>query len=69
MSWRTPLGERILEETEAVFYVNAIQYAAEYLQEMEDLASDLDVRTGDRIFDSATFDQKVKSRWRLKATR
>lgn len=59
MSWRTPLGERILKGTEAAFYLSAMQHAAEYLQEMEDLASELDVRTRDRIFDTASFDQKA----------
>lgn len=59
MSWRTPLGERVLEGTEAAFYLNAMQHTVDYLQGMEDLASDLDVRTGDLIFDSATFDQKI----------
>jgi hypothetical protein len=46
MSWHTPLGERILEGTEAAFYLSAMQHAVEYLQEMEDVASDLDVVTG-----------------------
>lgn len=59
MSWRTPLGERVLEGTEAVFYLSAMQHAVEYLQEMEDMASDLDVVTHDRIFDRATFEQKA----------
>lgn len=59
MSWHTPLGERVLEGTEAAFYLSAMQHAVEYLQEMEDSASDLDVVTGDRIFDTATFEQKV----------
>lgn len=59
MAWRTPLGERVLEGTEAAFYLSAVQHAAEHLQEMEDIASDLDVKTGDRIFDSATFEQKA----------
>lgn len=59
MSWRTPLGERVLEGTEAAFYLRAMQHAVEYLQEMKDMASDLDVLTHDRIFDSSTFEQKA----------
>ncbi len=59
MSWRTPLGDRVLEGIEAAFYLSAMQSAVEYLQEMKEIEADLDVRTGDRIFDSATFDQKI----------
>jgi hypothetical protein len=56
MVWRTSLGIRSLQGTEAELYLTTMQDAVEYIEVMGD---DLDVKTGDRIFDSATFHQKV----------
>jgi hypothetical protein len=36
-----------------------MQHAVEYLQEIEELGTDIDIRTHDRIFDSASFHQKI----------
>jgi hypothetical protein len=59
MTWRTQLGDRILQGAEAALYLNAMQHAVEYLQEMEELEADIDVLTGDRIFDGASFQQRI----------
>jgi hypothetical protein len=56
MVWQTSLGIRSLQGTEAELYLTTMQDAVEYIEVMGD---DLDVKTGDRIFDSATFQQKV----------
>ncbi|MER3435855.1 MAG: hypothetical protein C4288_21360 [Leptolyngbya sp. ERB_1_1] len=47
---------RSLQGTEAELYLTAMQGAIDYIEVMGD---DLDVKTGDRIFDSANFQQKV----------
>jgi hypothetical protein len=59
MTWHTSIGDRVLEGVEAEFYLTAMQYAIEYLKSLEEVADELDVETGDRIFDIANFDQKV----------
>jgi hypothetical protein len=59
MAWDTQLGVRVLEGVEAKFYLNAMRFAVEYLEEAEELGDESDVETGDRIFDSASFDQKI----------
>jgi hypothetical protein len=59
MTLHTSLGPRILTGLEAVFYLAATQEALEYLIEWRECADDLDVVTGDRIFDMANFNQKV----------
>jgi hypothetical protein len=59
MSWHTSRGDRVLEETEAVFYLNAVQHAIEHLQELQDIEEETDVVTGDRIFDHASLNQKI----------
>ncbi|MGG6270499.1 hypothetical protein ACQ4M3_37575 [Leptolyngbya sp. AN03gr2] len=59
MSWHTSLGDRVLEGTEAAFYLSAVQHAIEHLQELQDIDEETDVVTGDRIFDYASLNQKV----------
>lgn len=56
MVWQTSLGIRSLQGTEAELYLSTMQDAVEYIDVMGD---ELDVKTGDRIFDSANFQQKV----------
>ncbi|MBE9009390.1 hypothetical protein IQ250_04140 [Pseudanabaenaceae cyanobacterium LEGE 13415] len=56
MVWRTSLGIRSLQGVEAELYLTAMQSAVDYIEVMGD---ELDVKTSDRIFDSATFQQKV----------
>ena len=56
MVWQTSLGLRSLQGTEAELYLSTMQDAIEYIEVMGD---ELDVRTGDRIFDSANFHQKI----------
>jgi hypothetical protein len=59
MTCHTSLGPRTLTGAEAVFYLTAIREALKYLIEWRECADDLDVVTGDRIFDMANFNQKV----------
>lgn len=59
MTWQTSIGDRVLEGIEAEFYLSAMQCAIEYLKSLEEVADELDVETGDRMFDIANFDQKV----------
>lgn len=47
MAWDTQLGVRVLEEVEAKFYLNAVRFTVEYLEEVEELGDELDVETGD----------------------
>ena len=56
MAWRTSLGIRSLKGVEAELYLEAMQGAVNYIEVMGD---ELDVKTGDRIFDSANFQQKA----------
>ncbi|MGV0028092.1 hypothetical protein [Phormidesmis priestleyi] len=56
MVWRTSSGIRSLEGIEAALYLEAVQSAVDYTELMDD---ELDVKTGDRIFDSANVHQKV----------
>lgn len=56
MAWNTSLGIRSLQGVEAELYLTTMQSAVDYIEVMGD---DLDVKTGDRIFDSASFHQKV----------
>jgi hypothetical protein len=56
MVWRTSSGLRSLQGTEAELYLSTMQDAIDYIEVMGD---ELDVKTGDRIFDSANFQQKV----------
>jgi hypothetical protein len=58
MVWRTHLGNRVLEGIEAEVYLSAMQSAIDMLEVEEDL-EDSDYQTGDRIFDSASFHQKI----------
>jgi hypothetical protein len=59
MTWHTQIDDRVLEGSEAALYLSAMQHAVEYLEEMADLEAEVDILTCDRIFDSASFDQKV----------
>jgi hypothetical protein len=56
MVWRTSLGIRSLQGVEAELYLTTMQDAIDYIEVMGD---ELDVETGDRIFDSANFQQKA----------
>jgi hypothetical protein len=58
MTWRTHLGERVLKGVEAEVYLTAMQDAIENLEDTRDL-EESEVLTGDRIFDIASFEQKV----------
>jgi hypothetical protein len=58
MTWRTHLGERVLEGVEAEVYLTAMQDAIENLEDTRDL-DEPEALTGDRIFDVASFEQKV----------
>jgi len=59
MTWNTHLGKRVLKGAEAVFYLTILQDAVEASREAANLGEDVGIRTGDRIFDSASFEQKV----------
>ena len=56
MVWRTSLGTRSLKGVEAELYLELMQGAVDYIELMED---ELDIKTGDRIFDAANLYQKV----------
>jgi hypothetical protein len=58
MTWRTHLGERVLKGIEAEVYLIAMQDAIEHLEDTRDL-EEPEVLTGDRLFDIASFEQKV----------
>ena len=58
MTWRTNLGNRVLEGIEATFYLTAMQHAADYLEDAYEFEDDI-VQTYDRMFDLASFDQKI----------
>jgi hypothetical protein len=59
MTWRTPSGDRVLQGSEAALYLNAMQSAVEYLDLAHEADCELDMMTGDRIFDGASFNQKI----------
>jgi hypothetical protein len=65
MTWHTNLGERVLEGVEAKVYLTAVQHSVEYLQEARDfdeMEVSIDVSfapRSDRIFDTASIDQKI----------
>jgi hypothetical protein len=59
MTWRTHLGNRVLEGIEAEVYLTAMQHAIDYLQDASEYDEDFEVKTYDRMFDLASFDQKV----------
>ncbi|MBN8563744.1 MAG: hypothetical protein J0L70_24720 [Leptolyngbya sp. UWPOB_LEPTO1] len=58
MVWRTNLGERILQGTEAEVYLTAVQHLIEHLEDSRDF-DEIEVKTGDRIFDNANINQKI----------
>lgn len=58
MSWRTNLGERVLQGVEAEVYLTAVQHSIEYLQDSRDF-DEIEIKTGDRIFDTASINQKI----------
>ncbi|NJL40160.1 MAG: hypothetical protein HC840_07550 [Leptolyngbyaceae cyanobacterium RM2_2_4] len=57
--WNTASGLRILEGIEAKFYLEAMQLAVDYLEQYAEADEEVDVFTCDRIFDSASFEQKI----------
>jgi len=59
MTWHTHIGDRILTGIEAKVYLTAMQHAIDYLQDAIEYGDDFDVKTYDRMFDLANFDQKV----------
>ena len=59
MTWDTQLGLRVLQGVEAELYLTALQHTVTYLWDIVKLDDDLNVRTGDRIFDSASVEQKI----------
>jgi hypothetical protein len=58
MTWNTNFGKRVLEGAEAKFYLHILQSAVEFSREAVEF-DDVEVITGDRIFDSASFEQRV----------
>lgn len=58
MTWNTNFGKRVLEGAEAKFYLHILQSAVEFSQEAVEF-DNVEVITGDRIFDSASFEQRV----------
>lgn len=59
MTWHTHIGDRILTGIEAEVYLTAMQHAIDYLEDAIEYDDDFDVKTYDRMFDLANFDQKV----------
>lgn len=59
MTWHTHIGDRILTGIEAEVYLTAMQHAIDYLEDAIEYDDDFDVKTYDRMFDLASFDQKV----------
>ncbi|MBW4528218.1 MAG: hypothetical protein KME18_24055 [Phormidium tanganyikae FI6-MK23] len=59
MTWHTHIGDRILTGIEAEVYLIAMQHAIDYLEDAIEYDDDFDVKTYDRIFDLASFDQKI----------
>ena len=59
MTWDTQLGLRVLQGVEAELYLTALQHTVAYLWDMVKMDNDLDIRTGDRLFDSASIEQKI----------
>jgi hypothetical protein len=58
MTWRTNLGERVLQGVEAEVYLTAVLHSIEHLQDSRDF-DEIEVKTGDRIFDAASINQKI----------
>lgn len=59
MVWRTHIGDRILEGVEAEVYLHATQAAVDRLFSLESLNDELDWGTGNRLFEKASFAQKI----------
>lgn len=59
MTWHTHIGDRILTGIEAEVYLTAMQHAIDYLQDAIEYDDDFDVKTYDRMFDLASFEQKA----------
>ena len=59
ITWDTQLGLRVLQGVEAELYLTALQHTVAYLWDMVKMDNDLDIRTGDRLFDSASIEQKI----------
>ena len=59
MTWNTNFGKRVLEGAKAKFYLHILQAAVEFSQKVIELYDGVKVITGDRIFDSVSFEQWV----------
>lgn len=59
MTWHTNIGDRILTDIEAEVYLTAMQHTIDYLEDALEYDDDFDVKTYDRMFDLASFDQKI----------
>lgn len=55
--WKTPIGDRVLIGVEREFYIELILYSIDRIDEI--IQRDDPPLTGDRIFDSATSQQKI----------
>jgi hypothetical protein len=59
MTWHTHIGDRILDGIEAEVYLTAMQIAIDSLQDAIESDDEFEIKTYDRMFDLASFDQKV----------
>ncbi len=59
MVWRTNWGDRTLEGAEADFYLIATHIAIERIEALRELCEEFDWGTGNRLFDTASFEKKV----------
>lgn len=59
MTWHTNIGDRILTGIEAEVYLTAMQHSIDYLEDAIEYDDDFYVKTYDRMFDLASFNQKV----------
>ena len=58
--WRTSVGDRVLEGLERSFYVELVRFSIDELTQFDEINRlDLLPITGDRIFDSATLEQRI----------
>jgi hypothetical protein len=58
--WRTSIGNRVLEGLERSFYLELMKFSIDELTQFNEIDRlDLAPITGDRIFDSATFGQRI----------
>ena len=59
MTWHTNLGTRTLTRAEAVFYLQLLKEIVDESRDMAEMGYKLEIETGDRIFDNASFEQRV----------